>query len=262
MNNKDIILNHLSKLGLPRSAAKTYLYLLEAGASSHLAISRGTGINRTKIYRIVDDLEKTGLATTNVTDSGKHIAPADPSNLEAIATDLEAQLEIKRNSLDIIIPTLKNIHSTKTSLLPEFKINTYDGVSGMKQMLWNELKTKDELLVFGSGTIEDLVQSRSWAEKHRQKTVDTKYTIREINNHGKKPINFTKNENFHKGFRRRNIDSSVLNLDQQIAIYNDVVATYHWRDDQKVGVEIINQAYSDTMRQVFEQYWNLSTDLE
>jgi hypothetical protein len=52
-----------------------------------------------------------------------------------------------------------------------------------------------------------------------------------------------------------------LNIEQQIAIYNDTVSVYHWRDDQKVGSETINKAYADTMRQMFESYWVISKEL-
>jgi hypothetical protein len=132
----------------------------------------------------------------------------------------------------------------------------------MKQMLWNELKTKGELLSFGSGTLEDIVGSRRWAEAHRAKTVDVEYKIREINNRGKKPIDFTNTSKFLDSFERRNIDEDILKLDQQIIIYNDTVAIYHWRDDQKVGTEIHNKAYANTMRQMFEMYWKIAKPLE
>ena len=147
------------------------------------------------------------------------------------------------------LPRLNKLFNKEDSSL-KFVVNTYEGVSGFKQMLWNELKTKGELLGFGSGTIEDLTGNKNWA-----KTVDAKYKIREINNHGKKPADFTKNSDFYTNFERRYIGEDILNIDQQIIIYNDTVAVYHWRDDQKVGLETINKAYANTMRQMFESYW-------
>ena len=49
---------------------------------------------------------------------------------------------------------------------------------------------------------------------------------------------------------------------QQQTVYNDTVATYHWRDGQKVGMEIQNRAYAKTMRQMFESYWKIAKDLK
>ena len=260
MNNKDQILLNLSRLGLNRDQAKVYTYLLENGASTHLQIARSTSVNRTKVYRIIDDLEKLSLATVNISDEGKKVLPASPKNLEVVLTAEESKLEAKRAAYSQSINALNSLFKNDNNTL-KFKVNTYEGTNGFKQMLWNELKAKGELLGFGSGTIEDLVQSRAWAEKHRQKTLDSGYSIREIVNPGKKKLKFTDNSDFYATFHRRSISDAKLNLEQQTMIYNDTVAIYHWRDDQKVGFEVINKAYADMMRQVFEMYWLQAEEL-
>jgi hypothetical protein len=58
------------------------------------------------------------------------------------------------------------------------------------------------------------------------------------------------------------IDEGILDLDQQIAVYNDTVGVFHFRDGQKVGMEIQNRAYAKTMRQMFESYWKIAKDLK
>jgi hypothetical protein len=49
-----------------------------------------------------------------------------------------------------------------------------------------------------------------------------------------------------------------LAIEHQVSIYNDTVATYCWRHEQKVGFEVINHSYAMMMRQMFEQYWKLA----
>lgn len=256
LNNKDGIKKYLTAYGLSSDQAKVYLALLEKPLS-HLEVARLTGINRTKVYRISDDLEKLSLVKTEQLDSGKLLSASEPKNLEVALVDKEQELKNKRTILNELLPSLDGMFKNSAEDL-KFSVSTYEGVAGMKQMLWNELKTKGEILVFGSGTLEDLVGSRRWAEAHRQKTLDVDYKIREINNRGKKPIKFTVNSNFLENFERRHINEDLLNLEQQIAIYNDTVSVYHWRDDQKVGVEIRNKAYANSMRQMFEMYWGIA----
>ncbi len=260
LNSKNELQKYLIAYGLSSDQSKAYLALLEKPLS-HLELARKTGINRTKIYRIADDLEKLSLVKLEQLDSGKLLAASEPKNLEVGLVTQEEDLKLKRSVLNQVLPDLTKIFASTDSQL-KFSVSTYEGVSGMKQMLWNELKTKGEILIFGSGTLEDLVGSRRWAEAHRAKTLDVNYKIREINNRGKKPIKFTKNDQFLKNFERRNIDESILNLEQQITIYNDVVGVLHWRDDQKVGLEIHNKAFADSLRQMFEMYWNLAEELE
>lgn len=260
LDNKDKIRKYLTAYGLSNDEAKVYLTLLEKPLS-HLEIARKTGINRTKVYRIADDLEKISLVKSEQMDSGKLLSAAEPRNLEVDLVTKEEELRSKRVILKELMPTLSEMFNSSDSEA-KFSVSTYEGVAGMKQMLWNELKTKGEILVFGSGVLEDLVNSKRWAEAHRQKTLDVDYTIRELNNHGKKPIKFTKNNDFYNNFKRKFIREDILNLEQQIVVYNDTVGFYHWRDDQKVGTEIHNKALANTFRQIFEMYWSLAEDLE
>lgn len=260
LNNKNDIQKYLTAYGLSADEAKVYLALLEKPLS-HLEVARKTGVNRTKIYRIADDLEKLSLVKTEQMDSGKLLSASEPKNLEVSLTTEEQELQNKRAILKELLPSLDSVFSSENGE-SKFTVSTYEGVAGLKQMLWNELKTDGELLSFGSGTIEDLIGSRRWSEAYRAKAVDFSYKIREINNRGKKPIKFTNNEDFVGNFERRDISEDVLRLHQQIIIYNDTVAIYHWRDDQKVGVEIRNKAFADTMRQMFEMYWSLAQPLE
>jgi len=260
LNNKNDIQKYLTAYGLTSDEAKVYLALLEKPLT-HLEVARKTGVNRTKVYRIADDLEKKSLVKTEQLDSGKVLSASEPKNLEVSITTEEQELNNKKAILKKLLPSLDNAFGKEVEGA-RFSVSTYEGVAGLKQMLWNELKTDGELLSFGSGTIEDLVGSRRWSEAYRAKAADVSYKIREINNRGKKPIKFTNNSQFVGNFERRDISEDILKLYQQIIIYNDTVSIYHWRDDQRVGAEIHNKAYADTMRQMFEKYWQIAEPLE
>src|SRR6185295_5050666 len=101
--------------------------------------------------------------------------------------------------------------------------------------------------------------NRRWAEKHRALTTQCNYKVREILNPGGKDPVFTLNQEFlNKYYSHRYISPEIIAFDQQIAIYNNTVAMYNWREDKKVGLEIINNNYAHLMRQVFEHYWQLA----
>jgi predicted transcriptional regulator len=258
LNNKTDILKHLSAYGLSLEQAKIYLCLLDSPAS-HLEISRKTGINRSKVYRIIDDLEALSLVKTQVLDSGRLISASNPKNLEVILTTRKQQLENQEAVLAQALPTLESIFTTKDVGSTAMVINTYSGTSGFKQMLWNELKANKELLIFGCGGIEDLVGSKTWADKHRLQTIQAGYTVREILNPETKPLHFTKIEHFEQvTHTRRDIDPEELPLNQQVAIYNNTVNIYSWQNGQKVGLEIISKNFAKMQRAIFEHYWQLA----
>lgn len=236
-----------------------YLALLEE-PMSHLEIARRTGVNRSKVYRIADELEKRGLITENQDETGKQLLANDPANLEIVIKTEEEVVDRKKQTLKSALPDLQAIFTS--GALPsdtDFVVNTYEGSEGFKQMLWNELKTKNEISIFGSGTIADLVGSERWAEKHREKTLELGYKIREILNPDGKPNHFTNNAQFmEEVYSRRYIAADILPLAHQLCVYNNTVALYHWRDGKKVGCEVINKSFADMQRSIFEKYWKIS----
>ncbi len=257
LNSKDTILEQLRILGLSRDEAKVYIELLKE-PGTHLRLAHATGINRTKIYRLADILEKRSLVTKRTDDRGTFLVAADPSTLEVQLVTQEEKLKQQRDAFASLLPALEPLQKGEGS---HFVVHTYEGEEGFKQMLWHELKTKGENLVFGSGTIDDLVGDTRWAEKHRAITIQTSYHLRELLNPGTKSPTFTLNQDFIANYyRHRIISPEVLRLENQTAIYNDTVATYHWRDEQKVGVEIISKTYANMMRDIFNHFWDIAED--
>ncbi len=257
LNKQDTILEQLSDLGLKRDEAKLYVELLK-GPTTHLRLAHATGINRTKVYRLADQLEKRSLITARTDDRGTFLVAADPATLEVELVTKEEKLKNQRTAFAAVLPMLSAIKTDDTS---GFIVHTYDGEEGFKQMLWHELKAKKECLIFGGGKIENLVSAKGWAEKHRAMTIQSNYKVREIINSGDTGPVFTLNKEFlEKHYRAREISRDIIDFNQQIVIYNDTVSVYNWHDKQKVGVEIINKAYAHTMRQMFEHYWQLAND--
>lgn len=256
LNNKDTLV-YLRNLGLTNDEGKVYIELLK-GPRSHLEIARATGVNRTKVYRLADQLEKRSLITTRTDDRGTLLAAGDPTELEVEIVTNEELLKNQRAIYKRLLPQLQSLKKQAGRNPESFIVQTYESIEGFKQMLWHELKATGDLVIFGSGHIEDLVSSRRWAEQHRARTVELKYKLRELVNPNKKEEFFTNNRDFMSKYSKRFISEDILRMDHQVCVYNDTVATYCWRDAQKVGVEVINAANAQMMRQMFEHYWKLA----
>lgn len=253
-NNQDIFLHGLKQLGLNVDEARIYVELLKEPAT-HLKLSRATGINRSKVYRLVEDLVKRSLITIRSDDLGTFLVAADPSTLEVELITNEERIKSQRATLSRLVPLLTSIKSGESR---EFIVHTYEGEQGFKQMLWHELKTRGEIVIFGSGTIHDLVAQVRWAGKFYEHAAEAGYTIRELLNPNDEMDPFLVNLKRIDRFKHRSISSNIVPLKSQISIYNDTVATYHWREKQKVGLEIINKDYAQMQRKVFEHYWQIA----
>lgn len=258
MNKNDmIVIQLLTELNLTQDEAKLYLEALRR-PGNHAQLSQRTGINRTKVYRLVDALEKRGLIVRSSDDRGLFLNAADPVTLELLLIDQEEKLLKQRGAFSRLETALNGLDKRREA---SFIVHTYDNFEGMKQMQWHELKTKGELLVLGNVTVEQLVGSHAWAERFRALAAEANYKTRELINQPYAAMPFTSCHKFLSLYEGRNISEDQLPINTPIVIYNDTVATYHLGNRGNFGIEIISRVYAKTMRSIFEHYWAIGASM-
>jgi hypothetical protein len=256
MDRDDVATTGLSALGLTTTEAAVYVELLRKPAT-HAQLSVLTGINRTTLYRLVRKLEQRGLVTQRLDDRGKFLVAAHPSTLEVEVLTQEQLAKRQRTAFTQVMPLLESIQEGYAA---DFAIHTYEGIDGFKRMLWHELKTVGECLCIGGAALEELGVDQRWAEKHRQRTIEAGYHVRELANPGVTPDPFTDNETFlRQYYQLRIIRPDVLPINHLITIYNDTVATYNVYEGRHIGLEVVSKTYVQTFRAVFEQFWQVAT---
>ncbi len=252
----DNIIKTLEQAGLKPREAKLYYELLRLGPSTHLQLSRATEINRTKVYRLIESLHDRQLVTIKIDSSGKRIIPADPTNILLRLNEEQAKIQAQLDNAMKVMPALEELASDANPL--NFQVKTYQGIAGFKQMLWNELSAENDLLCFEKGNLDELIPDEEWLERFRAQYVRTGIIAKSI-----QPIDtkynpyFTQNQQYLQSFHQQKyVSPSELDLTHHMTIYNNCVATYCWRDGQKIGVEIVNQHYAQMMRDIFYSYWD------
>lgn len=246
-------------MGLSLDEATFYVELLKQ-PRTHLQLSRTTGIERARIYRIAEQLEKRSLLARVTDDRGTFLVAADPSTLEINLIEKEQQLKKQRSVLKTLMPSLGELQGLAAS--SSFSIKTYEGQAGIKQMCWNELKTKGEIVTFGHGNIEAITNDRRWASRHRMHQVDARYHTRDLVNQDNTDRATLASEDLYQAklYRAGVLSQDVLTFtaSSQTVVYNDVVEIFHCEEERRVGIEIINLPYANMMRQLFENYWRMS----
>jgi predicted DNA-binding transcriptional regulator len=251
MDIKIALTDKLQAAGMAREEAHVYAELIKE-PTTHLQLSRRTGINRTKVYRLVGELEKRGLVNRKADDSGTVLVAGDPAMLEIAIANEEKRIAGQRQALSQVKPMFDMMSAPDASA---FAVYTYEGHEGMKQMQWHELKARGELLMLGNVTVEQLVGNRAWAERFRARAATAGYTVRELINVPYETAKFTNNEAFLRHYVARTTPKTELPINTPMMIYNNTVATYQCSGQERFGVEIISQSYAETMRHVFEHFW-------
>lgn len=253
--NKQITATQLIDFGLESEEALVYLHLLEHGPKTPLELSRDLNIDRAKIYRLVDKLSKKKLAMESNDAWGKKIQAASPQNIELLIQQKEEILENQKQTLPLLIETLSNL---PTFTKREFEVKHYRGQDGLKQMLWNQLSARKEILAFSYKNKNDIA-GKTYAEKIRSEQLERKIKLYEIENETDQgDYWYTDVEGWERFYKSRYINPQTLDIKQYTAIFNNTVAVMNWIEGEEVGVEIINSTFADMQRQMFWKFWEIS----
>lgn len=248
----DNLLSLLLPYGLDVEEARVYLELLENGVSSALTLSRNLRVARTKVYRILDKLEKLGLVIIRLNERGQKFEASNIKELSLLVEEKEKETEILKSNLPVIEEQLKKIVNVGKK---ESKVLYYEGVEGLKQVTYNSLRAKKELLTMEIKDM-DAFLDRQYAENLRLKFIERQIFIRTLSNLTHMlPWTQVAGEMVEKYWEMRHIPESQMKIKFEILIYNNVYVMYRYRDREVFCVEIYNQELANMQRQIFEYMW-------
>ena len=258
MNNMDIK-QKLKLLGLTDNQVEIYLLLLKHGLTSLLELSRRTEINRTTIYRIVEDLKKLNLVEDILDDRGIKVKAVKPENLQLLLSQKETELINLKNNLPGLINDLSAIKDQPSQ---STQVIYFRGQNGLKQLLWNVLKAKGESVGYGYADWNQSV-GREFAEKLRQEHVKRKIYDREIQNEDAfMPMSdWTNIKDYNQVYQCRFLDKKIIDIKHDTYIYNDVFAFYYFTGGEMFGLEIHNAEIAKTQKQIFEVLWKMGQEV-
>jgi hypothetical protein len=249
------------KLGLTQEIADIYLALLTYGPQSMSGLARYSGVERTRIYRLIDELTASHLIEVEV-QYKKNIFRAAP------ITNLQLLLTRKAEELGELQSELKVLHQTLTNNMPAApatRIQFYKGPDGVKQMYWNQTKSTTEvvsILYENMQTRTNLAFFERWVHACNEKNLKFRGLIND---------NFIKtqqewysahtNERLNS-WQARRLSDTIFPITHSVVVYNDVTAYFNWKDGEIFGIEMYNQQIADSQRQVFEILWRQASPVD
>ncbi len=252
-----VIHEFFNTLGLNQEETEVFLTLSKNGEMTVLQLSRLTDIPRTNLYRIIDRLKKNSLAADLIDNHRIKVKAATFENLKRLVIEKEIQIKNLKQSLPRLIsvfPQINGLYQPNTHVL------YYRGQSGIKQMLWNILKTEGEFRGYTYITPVEAIGKKfsvEWALEFNLRKIKARdlysdsYLLSIKKNPYPKIISWPTWESKY-------ISPEIISIDHQIDIYNDVVAYYDWSGTEIFGVEIHNQKVANLQKQIFDAMWKLA----
>ena len=245
---------YFSKLGFSSEIADIYLALYAHGKQTVSELARNSGVERTRIYRLVDELKASGLVEVEARYKKSIFAAAPLSNLQSLLSKKEQELYDLRGDLF----DLQQLFIDRSSSSPT-KVQTYKGPEGMKQMFWNQTRSTTgnlSLLYENMQSRTNLVFFERWTQAMEEKNIPSRSLIGDHFIQSQQEwYKKHKNERLKK-WEGRYIAPTVFAITHSVVIFNDVTAYINWKDGEIFGVEIYNQEIADAQRQFFEILWN------
>ena len=131
------IVAKLRTAGLTDGEALVYLALTQLGQTTSGAIVEQAGISSSKIYDILDRLEKKGLVMHVVKNNRKVFSSLDPSNLESFLDARDQELHDAMVGLRGLLPVLTGI---RASAGPPQEVLVGEGAQAMKVSIMSGLQ--------------------------------------------------------------------------------------------------------------------------
>ena len=249
-----VIDEYVAKLGFDDEATRLYGALVAKGPLTILEASRATGIERTALYRQIETLAQKGLIEEVMEHKSRRIRAAEPEQIKLLVEQEKrrvGELERSFGEFEKEISQLPDLKSTQ--------VRYYRGTSGIKQIMWNETKAKNELLGYTYRNMEEIAGVKffkTWVTEIEK----NKIVVRDL-----------RSDEFlasmeRPEFERIHIDKSawrylpdsVMKLSHNLDIYNNVVAIYYWENNDVFGVEIENEKMAETQRSIWNTLWKLA----
>ena len=247
MENDEI----LSKIGLTKQEARTYLVLLKLQEAKTGELCKETNIASSNIYKILDSLIKKGLVSYRVQNNIKIFMSSPPEALNELFLEKQSKLEEERKEINEVINKLKKKEIKEE---PYSKYKYYEGLIGIKSM-WHEVNS---LLTNNSG--ERIYGGKKEAYERLVGFYDEHHKIRNKLNAKAKILFPLEDKGLAKKRKNRNTEVAVYDLKNlaEWGVVDNMVYIQYYTSKIPRAFLIHDKIFADTFRQVFDQVWKVA----
>lgn len=252
----DEIISYLEGLGVDAEGAKLYKALAVRGPQTLLQISRLTGMERTKLYRSIGDWVDLGIIEEELAFKTKRFRAAPIERMKLFVTQKKASMDGLAGAFSSFSDQVSSLMQAATTT----KVLYYHGREGARQMLWNSMRAKDELLSYVYRNWQETVGQtffNNWVGEFRKMAIPN----RELRHpHFLSTVDESKlvYQDLGPTYSWRTIAPSIMNITHGMDIYDDVVAMSYWDQDDFFGVEMYNEYIAKMQKSIFEHFWKLT----
>lgn len=250
-DTKKVIAKHLQRFGLDTESTRIYLLLTQKGPQTVLNLSRETGIKRTQVYRLIEELQAKQLVSADHLTYGSLYQAMPLEQLESAIIDKSIEVQRMRSSLRDLGVLMADFAGKPTD---NAKVLHYSGIEGLKQVSWNLTKANHHYKVFEVSHLSDYLDKK-FAVRCRERFIERGLTSYDLTNstsvatNGIAPFNPSRTN-------YASISKDILDIQFEVYIYNDVVTLLDYSGEQIFCMEIYHKLLNRLAEQLFDVAWS------
>jgi sugar-specific transcriptional regulator TrmB len=157
---------NLEEIGLTEGESKVYLSLLKIGSSTIGKIIKEAQVSNSKIYDILDRLNKKGLVGISSINNVKHFEAKDPK----LINNLIQKKEDKIKKIKEEIPRLKQMYEYAEPIQEAEILQGIKGIKTFTEMILEKLIKGDTFYILGAPSEANELMGGYFQEWHERRT--------------------------------------------------------------------------------------------
>jgi sugar-specific transcriptional regulator TrmB len=251
-----MLFEQLGKLGFSTKEEEVYLAILKHNKILPNDIAEYTGIKRTTVYSVINDLLNKGVIAQDLASSKKYIIALPPEDLNNIIKKEEFDLEKKKSVVNDAIQEIKQSLSNTRYTIPKIR---FIGEEHLEKFLydqspaWNESmeKTKTSWLGFQDYTfLEHYEQWIDWYWTHAPKNINLKLITNQS------PVEEKIKQEIYANRRMIKFLKSNEKFSATTWVAGDYLVLIFTNERPHYAIEIHNTALAKSQGEIINNLWN------
>ena len=244
--------DYFKQLGLSPEKATLYLTLLNNGPQTAISLAKLSGIKRTYVYHLSQELAKENLIKLTQKGRTTFFSALSPDTLLARAQERQSQARLAMAGLEAALPDLQSKYRLSDT---RPVVSYFEGVEGVKKVYRDSLTSKTPILALVE-TSEVEPNVYKWVTtEYVQDRIAAKIPVQAIVTTGDLTTTYTKKDEAELR-ETKTISSKEFPFEQEINIYDDKVAIINHKSGSKLlGIIISDPTITNTFRSWFHLTW-------
>jgi sugar-specific transcriptional regulator TrmB len=242
----------LEKIGFTQGEIKVYFALLELGETSTGKIISKSQVARSKVYEILEKLEKKGLVSEAIKSGTRYFQASNPERILDYIKNKEKEIQQEEQEFNKILPDLINKQKFQEQK-QEVKVYTgFEGVKTFYNEILDQLQKGEEYLAmtFSDKSLDNksiILFFQNFHLKRAEKGIKAKILSNEKDRLTQKKMDYSKTKFYEFRITKQTLPAGI-------AIFKDSVATFNWGETPRVFV-ITCKENAEQYKKFFYEIW-------